>query len=115
MQYYFREGFTTDGVNGNVSARYVKNGIPPVNTNIFCTTTANLYYVIGLLNSELYRRLLNTYINSTLIGMSSHITPEDVRSLPYLIPTDEEENRIISLVKKIVKGRKQNNSYDFFY
>jgi hypothetical protein len=110
MQYWFRPGFVTAGTGGRISARYVEGGIPPVNTNLFCTQADDLYYVIGLLNSEPYSRLLTVYVNSTLVGMSSHVTPEDVKALPFLFATGEEKGEISSLVKQIIAVKKASPS-----
>jgi len=112
MQFYFREGFVTDGIGGNIAARYVEKGVPPVNTNLFCTSQDDLYYVIGLLNSDVYRRLLNIYINSTLIGMSSHVTPEDIRALPYLDASAEVRSKICRLVREIIEAKRNDPGYE---
>jgi hypothetical protein len=101
---YFLDCLVSDGTEGILSTFFVGNSIPAVSTNIILSETDQFStkYLCGLLNSSLMSYIMTNCVNASLKGMSSHVTPMDIRRLPFVSPTKSQMSKVENLVNKLV-------------
>ena len=66
--------------------------IPAGNTNLVFGVDIETEFLLGYLNSNLASYFLGKIINTSLGGMSGHVTPENIKRLPILLPTMKKSN-----------------------
>jgi adenine-specific DNA-methyltransferase len=76
-----------------------------VNANIFPDKQEDLYYFLGLLNSQLIKYMLRKLLNRT-----NMITAGYIKKLPYINPSPENKKIVVDYSKHFVK-EKMSNSY----
>ncbi len=106
-QFYFRRGLATNAHNRMLRATLIENSIPAVNTNIFVPTAKySVEYLLGLLNSRLATYICTKVINMSIGGLSAHLTPEDIRLIPFAEPTREQMCAVEAAVRRIIKAKR---------
>jgi len=108
--YFFREGITCSSVGLKFNASYMPEGnLFGVNTNLFCKSKEDLFYLLGFLNSKVAQ-----YISRQVINRTNNISARYVKMIPYLEPKDEKiKNKISDIVKGIVEEMMKNQNFDF--
>lgn len=105
---YFQRGIITDAHNGILSATAVENAIPAGNTNLIFGVDIEIEFLLGYLNSRIASYFLGKIINTSLGGMSGHVTPENIKRLPILLPvTKKNKESFQNLKKKVVQKVKE--------
>jgi len=109
---YFEPGLVSSGDSGILSVFFVEGAIPAVSTNFIRSDTDQFStkYLCGLLNSSLMSYILSNIINSSLKGMSSHVTPNDIRRLPYERPNSVQHNNMETLVDDMLNALNSKSS-----
>ncbi|UCG03898.1 MAG: N-6 DNA methylase [Candidatus Heimdallarchaeota archaeon] len=117
---YFHSGIITDAHHGILKATLTEKTIPAGNTNLFFGLGVEIEFLLGYLNSKLASYLLGKIINTSLGGMSGHVTPENIKRLPLLLPTeknskifDELKGQVIHLTRKIISKLKFDLNTDY--
>lgn len=98
-RYYFSEGIlTSQGGFATLAARYTNNRVIEGATTFFVPMTEKVSakYLTGLLNSNLMQHIAETFINAS--GME--VT--DVRLLPIVIPSADEQATLEELVDEAI-------------
>jgi type I restriction-modification system DNA methylase subunit len=110
---YFLDCMVSSGENGILSSFFVTGSVPAVSTNIIVPESSKMSakYLCALLNSSFVSYVLRNVINGSLIGMSSHVTPSDIKRIPYMEPSATQVKKIEKLVDKIIQ---KNESFGFF-
>lgn len=107
-KYFFREGITCSSVGVGFSAGYMpKNNLFGVNANFFTKNKLDLFYCLGLLNSQIAKYILKAVLNRT-----NNISSMYIKSLPYKEPEPQIKKHISAIVKNIVKNKQKNPNYD---
>ena len=107
--FFFREGITCSSVGLKFNASYMPaDNLFGVNTNLFCKTRKDLFYLLGFLNSK-----VAYYISRQLINRTNNISARYVKMIPYLEPDKETKIKISQIVEEIVKNMKENQNYNF--
>ncbi|WP_163527585.1 Eco57I restriction-modification methylase domain-containing protein [Halobacillus ihumii] len=108
QKFFFREGITCSSMGIDFQASYLPKGsLFGVNTNLFTENEEELYYLLGLLNSN-----LTTYMLRKVLNRTNMITSGYVKKLPYIEPEPSLKSCISQQVKHIVSEKKKNLSYD---
>jgi hypothetical protein len=98
VEYYFQPGiYLPRGKFSSIAARYVDDAV--VCRNVILNTidgAPSTLYFIGFFNSEACQKITST--------MSSQAS--DIRNIPVLIPTPEEERKMSKLVEKAIEIKK---------
>jgi Eco57I restriction-modification methylase len=111
-EYYFDDIILTNASGGQSRAWAVSNCAPP-NTYAAVVAPAKLNdFLLALLNGSLFWEILVTFMNSTLTGMASHTTPQDLRDFPIVTPEPQVLARIDSLVDEIMKEKVKDPGWD---
>jgi hypothetical protein len=108
--YYFREAiFASRGGTGEYKskARYIDNAVVDSSGVVIIPTTDSLppKYLLGILNSNVMKYIIDNFINSTV-----NVQVADMRLLPIPVPSEEERDQIVSLVNDAIavqKGEKE--------
>ena len=103
------------GMTKCIEATYVNNPLA-IGVGCYAITSfagANPLFVLGVLNSKLATHYLrNAFKDKHLAGGYLAINKSTIEELPMIIPSDEEQQPIINLVKNILILKKQNPSAD---
>ncbi len=104
--YYFRESlFVSRGGSGEykVKARYIDNAVVDSSGTAVIPTTDKLppKYLLGILNSDAMKYIVDNFINGTV-----NVQSADIRLLPLPVPTQEERTRITDLVDDAIAIQK---------
>ncbi|MFX1507267.1 MAG: N-6 DNA methylase [Promethearchaeota archaeon] len=117
---YFRSGIVTDAHHGILKATYVEYSIPAGNTNLIFGLDLETEFLLGYLNSKLASYFLGKIINTSLGGMSGHVTPENIKRLPILLPTKknskkfhEFKQQVIQITRKVISNLKKDSNTDY--
>ena len=117
---YFQSGIVTNAHHGILKATYTKYSIPAGNTNLIFGVDIETEFLLGYLNSNLASYFLGKIINTSLGGMSGHVTPENIKRLPILLPTmkksnefDEFKQQVIDLTRKIITLLRNDLNNDY--
>ncbi len=117
---YFHSGIITDAHHGILKATLTEQSIPAGNTNLIFSLNLEIEFILGYLNSKLASYFLGKIINTSLGGMSGHVTPENIKRLPILFPTeknssnfDELKLEVIHITKKIISLLKNDLNADY--
>ncbi|MFX0124753.1 MAG: N-6 DNA methylase [Candidatus Hodarchaeota archaeon] len=117
---YFHSGIITNAHHGILKATLTKPAIPAGNTNLIFGLNIETEFLLGYLNSKLASYFLGKIINTSLGGMSGHVTPENIKRLPILMPTEKNSNifkelkvQVIHIVKRIVSLLKTDLNADY--
>ncbi|MHA2203336.1 MAG: N-6 DNA methylase, partial [Candidatus Hodarchaeales archaeon] len=78
---YFHSGIITSAHHGILKATITENTIPAGNTNLIFGSNMETEFLLGYLNSKLASYFLGKIINTSLGGMSGHVTPENIKRL----------------------------------
>ncbi len=111
-EHYFREAlFASRGGTGEYKSkvRYVNNAVIDSSGVVLIPTTDALpaKYLLGILNSNIMKYIIDNFINSTV-----NVQVADMRLLPIPVPSDEERKRIVDLVDDAIaiqKGEKEGD------
>ncbi|MFQ6056771.1 MAG: Eco57I restriction-modification methylase domain-containing protein, partial [Methanosarcinales archaeon] len=116
INYFEEEGMIFSGISSRLSIRYKEKGVP-WNTNkaigyvLKKNSRFDLYYLIGLFNSNLYNYLAKGVLNTT-----SSLQVRDINNLPLKpyceIDRDKMKN-ISEITKKIINNLKKDLTYNF--
>jgi len=106
MNLHFREGlFASRGGTGEYKSkvRYINNAAVDTSGVALIPTTDRTHamYLLGLLNSDTMRYIIDEFINSTV-----NVQIGDMRLLPVPIPTEKEKQEIADLVEKAIEIQK---------
>lgn len=108
-QFYFREGITCSSVGLKFSASLLPEGsLFGVNTNLFCKTKEDQYFLLGLLNSNLAFYMLKNVLNRT-----NNISSSYVKMMPIIPPTDKDRKEIATIVERTVNALKRDSKYNY--
>lgn len=108
-RYFFNEGITCSSVGIRFTAAYMPTGgLFGVNANFFCNDRDTLFYVLGLLNSDLTFFLARRVLNRT-----NNISANYLRRLPYIEPQSSLKIRISAIVQHIITQLQCNPRYDY--
>ena len=117
---YFQSGIVTNAHHGILKATYTKYSIPAGNTNLIFGLDIDTAFLLGYLNSNLASYFLGKIINTSLGGMSGHVTPENIKRLPVLMPTlkklnvfDELKQQVIQITRKIISLLQNDLNIDY--
>ncbi|MCL6452805.1 MAG: N-6 DNA methylase [Alicyclobacillus sp.] len=106
--YYFRAGITCSSMGAAFSAAYLPPGcLFGVNANFFCDTDEDLFYVLGLLNSQLAQYLVRAVLNRT-----NMVTAGYLKRIPYVEPDERQKQAVADLSRSIVEARRANRGQD---
>ncbi|MFW9904670.1 MAG: class I SAM-dependent DNA methyltransferase [Candidatus Thorarchaeota archaeon] len=100
---YFQPGIVTDAHHGILKATFIEYSIPAGNTNLIFGLDLETDFLLGYLNSKLASYLLGKIINTSLGGMSGHVTPENIKRLPILLPTKKNSKKFNELKKQVIQ------------
>jgi hypothetical protein len=108
IDYYFEPGiFLSIGGFANLKARYTNDRAIDHTGNIFVPTVPeklSVRYLTGILNSEIPIHITENFINS------SGLETNDLRLIPIPIPTDEQRERVETLVGRAIEIQRGNQS-----
>lgn len=102
-EFYFSEGiFAVGQGTGDPSFRYTNNCVIEHSGNILVphTDKVSTLYLLGILNSGFSHYLIDQFINHTV---NTQLT--DFRTLPVIIPTNEQMSQMESLVEEAISIR----------
>ncbi|MFB6187454.1 MAG: TaqI-like C-terminal specificity domain-containing protein [Halobacteriaceae archaeon] len=105
-EHYFREAlFASRGGTGEYKSkvRYVNNAVIDSSGVVLIPTAEALpaKYLLGILNSNLMKYIIDNFINSTV-----NVQVSDMRLLPIPVPTPDEKQRITELVDEAIARQK---------
>ncbi|KHE68039.1 TaqI-like C-terminal specificity domain-containing protein, partial [Halobacillus sp. BBL2006] len=105
--YFYREGITCSSMGVEFSAAYLPRGsLFGVNANLFPDKQEDLYYFLGLLNSQLVKYVLRKLLNRT-----NMITAGYIKKLPYIDPSPENKKVVIEYSRQFVKEKMSNSCF----
>ena len=108
-KFFFKEGMTCSSVGRRFSASYLPPGsLFGVNANFFFNDKNDLIYSLGFLNSSLV-----SYISRKVLSRSNIISTTFLKDVPFIPPNQDEKQKVIELVNKIITRLKENKDYDF--
>jgi len=98
VDYFFQPGiYLPRGKFSSIAARYVDDAV--IDRNVILNTIDNApstLYFIGFFNSEACQKITSTMSSQT----------SDIRNIPVVIPTAEEERKMCKLVEKAIEIKK---------
>ncbi|MDB2225746.1 N-6 DNA methylase [Halorubrum ezzemoulense] len=113
-RYYFQEGlFASRGGTGEykIKARYVNNSVVDTSGVLMLPIGDHISpkYLLGILNSNFCKYLLDNFINHTV-----NVQASDMRNIPIPIPAKNERDELVSLVDDAIQAKKGegNNSFN---
>ncbi|WP_096393522.1 Eco57I restriction-modification methylase domain-containing protein [Halorubrum trapanicum] len=113
-RYYFQEGlFASRGGTGEykIKARYVNNSVVDTSGVLMLPIGDQISpkYLLGILNSNFCKYLLDNFINHTV-----NVQASDMRNIPIPIPAKNERDELVSLVDDAIQAKKDegNNSFN---
>lgn len=112
-EYYFREGiFASRGGTGEykVKARYVNDSVVDTSGVLMLPIGEKISpkYLLGILNSNFCKYLLDNFINHTV-----NVQASDMRNLPIPIPEQREQDELVSLVNKAIQAKRGEKEISF--
>lgn len=110
VEYYFGEGiFAVGQGTGDPRFRYTNNTVIEHSGNILIPVTdkVSTKYLLGVLNSEFAKYLVNEFINHSVNTQLS-----DFRRLPIIIPTETEKASVERLVSDAIAAKKEQADAD---
>ncbi len=118
---YFKKGITTNAHHGIIKATLAEYSIVAGNSNLLFGTRLDTKFILGYLNSKLASFFLGKIINTSLGGMSGHVTPENIKQLPILLPLNKKmaktfqdlKNGVIQTINEIILLLKDNLEADY--
>jgi len=97
-RYFFKEGITCSSVGVRFSASYMpEGGLFGVNANFFTDDRQNLFYLLGLLNTDLV-----WYFARRILIRTNNISSNYLKRLPVIYPNRAEMKLIANLVENHV-------------
>ncbi|ARI75915.1 hypothetical protein [Halobacillus mangrovi] len=78
-----------------------------MNANLFPATQNDLYYFLGLLNSQLVKYMLRKLLNRT-----NMITAGYIKKIPYIAPSPENKKIIIDYASSFVNVKMSNSRFN---
>lgn len=117
---YFHSGIITNAHHGILKATLTEYAVPAGNTNLIFGLDLETEFILGYLNSKLASYFLGKIINTSLGGMSGHVTPGNIKRLPVLLPTeknskvfDELKGQVIHIIRKTISLLKTDLNADY--
>ncbi|MFQ3545275.1 N-6 DNA methylase [Halobacillus rhizosphaerae] len=105
--FFYKEGITCSSMGINFSAAYLPKGsLFGVNANLFPNNREDLYYILGLLNSNLIKYMLRKVLNRT-----NMITSGYIKKLPYIEPSPAMKTAVTNCAKQLVEGKKADKNF----
>lgn len=111
LTYFARQKIVWNPVSGEYFFTYLKDTIY-FNNSLFMITSKNsnenfLLYVLGLMNSALYKWLITQMTNLVQIGQYAYGAKDKIEKLPIpKIPKSKQQD-FISIVQQILEAKKQ--------
>tara|TARA_R110002020_G_scaffold350259_3_gene563712 strand:- start:1991 stop:3481 length:1491 start_codon:yes stop_codon:yes gene_type:complete len=94
-RYFFKEGITCSSVGVRFSASYMpEGGLFGVNANFFTDDRQNLFYLLGLLNTD-----IAWYFARRILIRTNNISSNYLKLLPVIYPNKTEIKLIANLVE----------------
>lgn len=110
VEYYFGEGiFAVGQGTGDPRFRYTNNSVIEHSGNILVPVTdkVSTKYLLGVLNSEFAKYLVDEFINHSVNTQLS-----EFRRLPVIIPTETEKASVERLVTAAIAGKTEQPDAD---
>ncbi|ELK48188.1 UNVERIFIED_CONTAM: N-6 DNA methylase [Halobacillus marinus] len=106
--YFYRRGITCSSMGVDFSAAYLpENSLFGVNANLFPENEEDLFYYLGLLNSQLIKYMVRKVLNRT-----NMITSGYIKKIPYVLPAEDKKHLVIQTTKQLVEGKKADPQMD---
>lgn len=108
--YYFRESlFASRGGTGESKIRYVNNSVIDSSGMVLIPTTDLLpaKYLLGVLNSKIGKYIIRNFINGTV-----NTQVADMRLLPIVVPSEDEQEQMIDRVNQAIQMKREDREAD---
>ncbi|MFX0149920.1 MAG: Eco57I restriction-modification methylase domain-containing protein [Candidatus Hodarchaeota archaeon] len=108
-QFFFNEGITCSSVGRKFSAAYMPPGnLFGVNANFFFKSQDDLFFALGFLNSK-----ITQYFARKVVNRSNIVATSFIKEIPFIQPSVQQKEKVISLVKTIVTSLMKDPNYKF--